>query len=152
MRGKPLEQEWKTGQRLELGVVQVSARMRLLLVSPIYRVPVELTETPTGESKREEVPKPSRKDHAEPGKKAVEERPAKVVTTPRGVIMRIRLLTVSVTKRLPEVDAKERWCGLLKLAEVPVPSAHAKLPLPAKVDTVPLGRMSLMRLLPLSPT
>ena len=48
--------------------------------------------------------------------------------------------------------AKERWRGLLNAAKVPLPSAHVELSMPAKVDTVPLGRMSLMRELLESPT
>jgi hypothetical protein len=35
---------------------QLSARMRWLLESPVYRVPAELTVTPTGLLKREAVP------------------------------------------------------------------------------------------------
>jgi hypothetical protein len=65
--------------------------------------------------------------------------------------MRIRWLEESATRRLP-LAAKERWRGLLSAAEVPVPSAHVALPVPAKEDTVPLGRMSLMRWLSVSPT
>jgi hypothetical protein len=63
----------------------------------------------------------------------------------------MRWLFKSATKRLP-LTAKERCCGLLNVANVPAPSAHVTLSLPAKVDTVPLGRMSLMRLLKVSPT
>ena len=66
------------------GQIRVICLMRLLLLSPMYRVPAEFTVTPNGELKREAVPKPSRKEPVEP--------PAIVVTTPRGVIMRIRLL------------------------------------------------------------
>ena len=72
---------------------QEMARMRWLLLSPMYRVPAEFTVTPKGPLKREASPP------VEP--------PAIVVTTPRGVIMRIRLLFVSDTRRSPLV-AKER--------------------------------------------
>jgi hypothetical protein len=91
---------------------------------------------PKGLLKREAVPKPLRME-AVP-------LPATVVTSPRGVIMRIRLLEVSATRRL-SLSAMERWRGPLNAAEVPPPSAHVPLPLPARVDTVPSGRMSLMR-------
>ena len=89
------------------------------------------------------MPKPFKKEFVEP--------PAIVDTTPRGVIMRIRWFEASATSRLP-LAAKERWRGVLKAAKVPVPSAHVLVPLPAKVDTVPLGRMSLIRWLSESPT
>jgi len=123
--------------------VQASERMRWLVKSPMYRVPEGLTVTPKGFLKREAVPKPFKKVALEP--------PATVVTMPRGVIMRIRLLLESATRRLP-LAAKERWRGKKNAAEVPVPSTHVPLPLPAKVDTAPLARMSLMRLFSVSPT
>ena len=93
--------------------------------------------------KREAVPKPSRKEEVTP--------PPRVVTMPRGLIARMRLLEASATSRLP-LAARESWRGLLNAATLPVPSAHAALPLPAKVKTVPLGRMSRMRLFCVSPT
>jgi hypothetical protein len=48
--------------------------------------------------------------------------------------------------------ANESNFGALNAAEVPVPSAKVLAPFPEKVDTVPLGRMSLMRWFPESPT
>jgi hypothetical protein len=84
------------------GQIGVICLMQWLLVSPMYRVPAEFTVIPKGALKRETVPEPSKKDP--------KESPAIVVTMPRGVIMRIRWLPRSATRRLP-LDAKERWCG-----------------------------------------
>lgn len=64
--------------------------------------------------------------------------PAKVETSPAGVILRIRLLRQSVTKRLPE-GSKAIPTKLLKMAAEPFPSAKPVPLMPAKVDTVTLG-------------
>ena len=111
--------------------------------SPMKTAPLGPTVTPIGVLSRATVPKPSRnEDEAEP---------AIVDTLPIGETMRMRLEPESATKRFP-FAAKERCAGEEKEAEVPVPSASVAPPLPAKVDTVPLGRMSLMRWLPVSLT
>ena len=47
--------------------------------------------------------------------------PATVVVTPAGVTLRMTLLPVSATKRLP-AESKAMPVGLLKRADVPVPS------------------------------
>ena len=61
--------------------------------------------------------------------------PAKVVTTPADVILRIRLLPRSATYKLP-TESNATPAGLQKLALVPVPSADPCV-LPAKVVTTP---------------
>ena len=62
---EPRGQKLPAGQRVEMPVkqekpagqtTQLSARMRLLLLSPTYRVPAEFTVTPMGLLKREAVP------------------------------------------------------------------------------------------------
>ena len=52
--------------------------------------------------------------------------PARVVTAPRGVILRMRWLLVSATYTIP-AESTERPVGWLKLAEVPCPSAQVGL-------------------------
>src|SRR5690606_22069507 len=62
--------------------------------------------------------------------------PAKVLTTPPGVILRIRWLKISAIYRLPAAS-KTPPEGWLKLAAVPVPLAAPIAPEPAKVLTIP---------------
>jgi len=133
----------RVGVEVGTGGVQESARMRWLPKSPMKMVPLGPTVMPTGALKREPVPTPSTNEAVA--------FPATVVTAPRGETMRMRLLPQSATRRLP-LAAMERWYGSWNEAKVPVPSVHAATPLPTKVDTVPLGAISLMRWLPKSPT
>ena len=64
--------------------------------------------------------------------------PAKVVTTPLGVILRILWLPISATYTLPKASTASPL-GLLKLAATPVPFVEPLTPLPAKVVTIPVG-------------
>jgi hypothetical protein len=77
--------------------------------------------------------------------------PANVVTTPAGVILRIRLLNVSATYTLPCASVA-RPSGLLNIALAPVPSVEPALEVPAKVVTTPPGVIFLIRLLLVSAT
>ena len=80
--------------------------------------------------------------------------PASVVTTPRGVILRIRLFPESTTYTSPEAST-EMPLGLLNVALVPRPSVLPALVLPsppASVVTAPLGVILRIRLLPESTT
>jgi hypothetical protein len=84
--------------------------------------------TPVGELKLAEAPTPFAK--------AATPLPAKVVTAPLGVTLRMRWLPVSA--RYATFSAsKARPLGTQKLAPAPTPSAHAHAPLPANVDTSP---------------
>ena len=125
---------------IPLGVI---LRMRLLRVSATYTAPVPSTATPEGRKKLAAVPCPStRPENPEP---------ARVVTFPVGVILRMRLLPVSATYTVPfpSTAAPE---GERKLASVPFPSEKEALPLPASVVTFPLGVILRMRLFPVSAT
>jgi hypothetical protein len=64
--------------------------------------------------------------------------PTKVVTTPLGVTLRMRRLTVSATTTVP-LASTATSLGREKEAPVPVPSANASAPLPASVLTTPPG-------------
>ncbi len=63
----------------------------------------------------------------------------------------MRLLTLSAIKMLP-LASMATPTGQLKIAAVPVPSAKAPAPLPARVVTTPPGETFRTRLLPQSPT
>ena len=76
--------------------------------------------------------------------------PAKVVTTPAGVILRIRSLPISDTYRLPSKSKLSPY-GELNVALVPVPSVEPDV-LPAKVVTTPSGVIIRIRLLSVSAT
>ena len=91
-----------------------------------------ITATPVGLLKLAAAPMPSAK--------APLPLPASVVTTPRGVTMRIRLLVMSATTNTPLEGITATPAGWWKLADAPVPSAKAKLPLPASVVTTPEER------------
>ena len=75
--------------------------------------------------------------------------PARVETTPAGVMTRRRLLSVR-TQRPDENTAIP--FGKTKLADVPAPSAEAVRPLPANVETPPAQLTRRMQLLLVSAT
>ena len=106
-----------------------------------------ITATPLMPLKLAAVPRPS----------ANVERPlpASVVTMPRGVMSRMRLLPRSLTTITPLDCITATPCGPAKLAAVPAPSAKALVPLPASVVTMRSNEMvetSRMRLLFVSAT
>ena len=111
-------------------------RMRLLALSLRKTVPLASTATPNGPLSWVAVPKPFKYPEAPP---------ARVVTTPRGVMTRRRSLALSATKRLP-LGAKATLLGAAKSAVMPTPSAQAGAPLPAKVVTTVAGVIFLMKL------
>ena len=79
--------------------------------------------------------------------------PTRVLTTPPGyVTIRMRLLVESATTIAPSDGITATPAGHPKLADVPVPSAKAWVPLPARVLTTPLGETTRMRLLSRSET
>ena len=86
-----------------------------------------------------------------PSVKAAAPLPANVVTTPPAAILRMRLFPVSEMKTFPAVSTATPR-GKLKAAFVPVPSANAADPLPAKVLTTPPGDTLRMRWLEESTT
>ena len=93
--------------------------MRLLYKSATTILPLEgTTATPVGPWKLAAPPVPSAKFWAVFP-------PASVVTTPRGVTSRMRLLPESATTITPLDEMTATPIGLLKLAAVPVPSANA---------------------------
>src|SRR3954452_9046813 len=105
----------------------VILRIRLLFVSATKMLPEASTAIPAGPLNSAAVPvaliipaMPS---------------PANVVTTPAGVILRMRLVSASATYMLPELS-KSKPLGPLSLAPVPVPSSQPLVE-PAKVDTTP---------------
>src|SRR5205809_7791352 len=79
-------------------------------------------------------------------------KPAKVLTTRPGVILRMVLLLVSATKMLPTLSMATA-AGPLKRAALPVPLTLPVLPAkPAKVVTTPAGVILRMVLLTVSAT
>jgi hypothetical protein len=114
-----------------------------LAVSPTNTTPSALAVTPFGPENEASIPKPSANDAAPS--------PASVVTWPIGVNLRIRLLLLSATRKLPLTSSK-RCQGLLKDAEVGAPSAHAPLPVPANVDTTPASVIRRIMLFDVSAT
>jgi hypothetical protein len=67
--------------------------------------------------------------------------PPTVLTTPRGVIIRMTLFNLSDTKRNPFVGFTATAVGPLNaVADAPVPSAYPAVPLPAKVVTTAVAR------------
>ena len=112
-------------------------RMRLFPESPMKTFPAVSTATPRGALKEAPVPVPSAN--------AADPLPARVLTTPPGVTLRMRLLAESATNTLPmeSVDTPQQ---LPNEALVPAPSAKAAVPLPASVDTTPPGVILRMRL------
>ena len=72
--------------------------------------------------------------------------PAKVVITPAGVMRRTRLLSVSVTYKLPRAS-KAKALGKFSWALVAGPPSPPKpaAPVPAKVETIPAGVTRRMR-------
>ena len=100
--------------------------------------------TPVGSQKLAEEPAPSAKSHLL--------LPASVETSPLPVTRRMRWLFVSATTMFPLDGMTATLCGPLKLAAVPVPSANARLPLPASVVTTPCGVTRRMRSFPESAT
>jgi hypothetical protein len=102
--------------------------MRLPDSSPTITTPVEVTARPCGILKVAAVPKPFI-DDATP-------LPAKVVTTPEGVMRRNRLFTPSTTITFPTKSIATDL-GPLNAAVMPFPSVHAAIPDPASVVTTP---------------
>src|SRR6185437_732634 len=90
----------------------VILRIRLLLESPMYKLPLASMVIPAGPLNEAAVPTPL----AEPAVPV----PAMVVTTPSGVILRIRLLPLSATYTFP-MPSTVSACGWLKDAAAPVP-------------------------------
>jgi hypothetical protein len=110
--------------------------MRLLFESATMMVPLEgFTATPYGLLKLADLPSP----------KVGLPLPVSVVTTPRGVTSRMRLLNVSATTMTPLEGITATAVGLLKPAAAPVPSANMATPVPARVVTTPRGETSLIR-------
>ena len=77
--------------------------------------------------------------------------PAKLVTTPEGVMRRNRLFPPSATITFLDVSIATDT-GLLNAAALPVPSCHAAVPDPASVVTTPERVINLMRFPPPSAT
>src|SRR3954447_25144065 len=103
--------------------------MRLLFASATKTLPDESTAMPEGPLNSADVPvalimpaKPS---------------PANVVTTPAGVILRMRLFAPSARYMLPELS-KSKPLGPLNLALVPVASTQPLVD-PANVETTPVA-------------
>ena len=110
----------------------VILRIKLLPGSATYRLPAASVVNPSGYLKVASVPVPLRL----PVTPAF---PAKVLTTPDWVILRIKLLYWSATYTLPAASVATPT-GLLKVASVPVPLRLPDTPaLPAKVLTKPSG-------------
>ena len=77
--------------------------------------------------------------------------PASVLTRPAEVTSRTRLLKKSATNTLPEAETASPR-GELKLLAAPTPSAKPATPLPASVDTAPLGDTKRILWFPVSAT
>ena len=118
-------------------------RSTLLPLSATYTFPNGSVPTPKGPLNEAAVPVPLVNPETP--------LPAKVVTTPAGVILRIRLFPKSDTYKLPAASVSIP-VGLLNEAAVPVPLALPETPLPAKVVTTPAGVIIRIRSLPLSAT
>jgi hypothetical protein len=106
-------------------------------------VPLASTATPLGLKNAAPVPLPSAN--------AFVLLPARVVTTPPGDTLRMRLFAESATITLP-LASMATPVGSLNAAPTPVPSANAYDPLPASVVTTPPGVTLRIRLLSLSAT
>ena len=105
--------------------------MRWFSLSATTITPLEgITATPVGPLKLAAAPVPSAN--------APLPLPASVVTTPTGVTSRMRWLPKSATTITPLEAITAISLGLLKLADWPVPSANAPVPLPTKVLAAPL--------------
>jgi hypothetical protein len=74
--------------------------------------------------------------------------PASVLTAPEGETMRMRLLPQSATSTMP-LGWSTTPAGPLKAAAVPLPSAKAAAPPPARVDTAPVASETMRTALPL---
>src|SRR6476660_3485289 len=108
----------------------VILRMVQLARSATYPMPVASTATPVGRLKRAAAPVPS----VLPVLPAV---PARVVTTPAGVILRMVALVWSATYTVPAASTATPT-GVLNRAAAPVPSVLPVLPaVPARVVTTP---------------
>ena len=101
--------------------------MRLLPWSATYKLPAESKATPWGLPNFAAVGRPSAYPYAP--------LPAKVLTTPPGVIFLMRWLFVSAKKILPAASTATPD-GLQNVAAVPRPSPTPCFPLPAIVLTV----------------
>ena len=115
--------------------------LMVLLASATITLPLESTAMLRGLLNIAAVPVPSAKPLT---------LPAKVVTTPSGVIFLMRWFAVSATNTLP-LESTPTPRGKKNVAAIPVPSAEP-IELPARVVTTPSGVTFLMRLFPLSAT
>ena len=77
--------------------------------------------------------------------------PASVVTTPKGVTIRMRCPANSATITLSNASMVMPF-GELKVADAPMPFVPPAVPFPASVDTFPDSVTIRMQLLPLSTT
>ena len=113
---------------------------RKLSLSPTYAFPALSRAMPAGPLNEAAVPRPS----------ALEALPlpARVVTTPPGLILRTLRLLKSATNTFPAASSATD-AAILKAAAVPTPSAKAPTPLPARVVTLPVG-LIFRTLLPVS--
>jgi hypothetical protein len=111
--------------------------MALLKESAMNKLPEVSNSRPIGNS--------NRADDLLPLTKPTSPVPAKVVTTPDGVIKRITLFLLSETYTL-FAESTATPCGSLKNAFMPVPSMKSAVPSPASVYTTPPGVILRIRL------
>ncbi len=72
-----------------------------------------------------------------------EKPPARVLTSPFGVMHLMKLLLVSATRQFPALSMHTPM-GKLKLAAAPAPFPAPACPVPASVETSPAGEMRLI--------
>jgi hypothetical protein len=106
-------------------------------------LPITPTTKPVGALKLAKVPIPSAKVAAP--------LPAIVLTDPTGFTLRIRLFVVSAINKFPSTSTAIPL-GLLNFATLAAPLTNPTNPLPENDDTVPFGKIFLMRLLAVSAT
>ena len=121
----------------------VILRMRLLAWSATKILLLASMSTLLGRENEAPAPVPSAN--------AADPLPAKVVTTPPGVTLRTRWLSLSATKALLDASMVKPQ-GPLNEAVAPVPSKNVAVPLPASKVTEPAGEILRIRLLPSSAT
>ena len=105
--------------------------MRLLLLSATYTFPAPSTPNPFGPENKATEPIPSKKPE-------VDTLPAKVETTPAGVIFLMAEELDSVTNTFSDASTAIEY-GILNCATVAAPLLNPAIPEPAKVDTKPKG-------------
>ncbi|MBK9966355.1 MAG: hypothetical protein IPP07_16250 [Holophagales bacterium] len=110
----------------------VTRRITSFPESATYAFPAPSTATPVGDENLAWLPAPS-SDPLRPGF------PARVVTTPSGVIRRSVWPWMSVTKTLPPASTATP-SGPVNRAALPMPSSPPEAPArPARVETSPAG-------------